>query len=279
MQRPPRPAGGGSARPARRRCRRRGDVVQSGVIPRHRPDPGAPQDGTRSLTGDEFAALVAHELRSPLNALAGWLHLLGTDPALRGGAPARALDGARRALSQQCATIDLLARVLRLRSGDGLPQRAPTDLGTVLDEALAVLGPAAAAAGRAIESRRHGGPAALAGDGPLLREALVALGTHAIRNGTPGAPVRMALHAAPGSAVLSIHVDEGEPGRTSIWYAFGHAPAGLPLELLHAVLAVQAHGGWLGPEGTGRTGEAVQIRLPNEAAPDVPPGGDAPTLP
>jgi len=223
--------------------------------------------------------LVAHELRSPLNALAGWLHLLGADPALREGAPARALDGARRALSLQCATIDLLARVLRLRSGDGLPQRTPTDLGAVLDEAVAALAPAAAAAGRAVESRRNGGPAAIPGDGPLLREALVALGTHAIRNGTPGAPVRLALHAAPGSAVLSIHVDEGEPGRTSIWHALGHAPAGLPLELLHAALAVQAHGGWLEPQGTGRTGDAVQIRFATATAPDGRPTGDAPPGP
>lgn len=254
-------------------------MVQSGVSPRHRPDPGAPQDGARSLTGDEFAALVAHELRSPLNALAGWLHLLGADPALRAGASARALDGARRALSQQCATIDLLARVLRLRAGDGLLQRAPTDLAAVLDEAVAALGPAAAAAGRAIESRQHGAPATIPGDGALLRDALVALGIHAIRNGAPGAPVCLALHAAPGSAMLSIHVDEGEPERTSIWHAFGHAPAGLPLELLHAALAVQAHGGWLGPEGTRRTGDALEIRFASAAAPGVLPTGDAPTLP
>jgi signal transduction histidine kinase len=246
------------------------DVVQSGVTPRHRHRVAAPRDGARPLSGDEFASLVAHELRNPLNALSGWLHLLGADPALRADASRRALDGARRALDQQLATIDLLARVLRLRACDGPLERAPIDLGAVLDGAVAALGPAAAAAGCRIDVRRDGGPAAIPGDAALLRDAFVALGAYAIRHGTPGTPLRLALRTGPGAAVLSMQVDEGEPGRTSIWHAFGRSGARLPLELLHAALAVEAHGGSLGPDGEGRTGETFEIRF--EPAGTVPAG-------
>ena len=31
------------------------------------------------MTRDEFASLVAHELRNPLNAASGWLHLLASE--------------------------------------------------------------------------------------------------------------------------------------------------------------------------------------------------------
>ena len=32
------------------------------------------------LTGDELASMVTHELRNPLNAMAGWLHLMSHAP-------------------------------------------------------------------------------------------------------------------------------------------------------------------------------------------------------
>jgi K+-sensing histidine kinase KdpD len=229
----------------------------------------APDAVPQPLSAEEFASLVAHELRNPLNALSGWLHLLAADPSLRGDSAQRALGGARRALDQQLATIDLLARVLRLRSDDGLGVREPIDLGALLSELVAPLRAAGRRGGHDVHLQAIAGGPVLSGDCDLLRAALEALGGYALRHGSPGAPLVMGLHgiapAVQGCApavVVRLYIDEGEAGRTSIWHAFGRRPMRLPLELLHAALVIEAHGGQLGTSGDGMTGDAIDIRFP-----------------
>jgi signal transduction histidine kinase len=218
------------------------------------------------MTSDEFASLVTHELRNPLNALSGWLHLLSADPTLRPEAAQRALAGMRRALEQQVAQIDTLGQVLKLSMpSDARPDRPPIRLDGVVADSTDALRPAAQAAGREIvvlvDDRVR--DLRVRGDRTAFGVVLQSLGRYAMRHGMPSAPLRFELSAGDGGGpLLRLSVDEGDGNGRSIWSVFG-ADGGtrLPLDLLHAALELESHGARIGPQGDGRVGDALEIRF------------------
>lgn len=223
------------------------------------------------LTRDEFASLVTHELRNPLNAMNGWLHLLSADPAPRDEGARKAIAGMRRALDQQVALIDTLGRVLRLAGGERLARLEPLELGAVLDEVADALRPAASRLGRElVVARPH--EAWIAGDRAATAAALRALGAHALRHGLRGAPLLLRLEGDPARPELQVSIDEGDDGGLSIWHAFGSGHR-LPLELLHAQMMLEAQGARVAPSGDGRVGDVLSIRFDQPSA-DADPRGD-----
>lgn len=229
------------------------------------------------MTRDEFASLVAHELSNPLNAMSGWVHVLGDDAGLRSDAAQRALGGLRRAIDLQLRQIDTLSRVLQLAGGT-LEHAEPIELGEVLEACADTLRPAADAAGRAVEVVRAGAPAWRAGDRAALLSALRALGTYGLRHGLPGAPLVLALDRDGGAPTIRIGIDEGDDGGPSIWHGFGEGNARLPLELLLATLVLEAHGARAAPSGDCRSGNALALRFGSAAA-DLSPGEASPSRP
>jgi hypothetical protein len=253
------------------------DVVQSCVTTtgwrEMNPSDTAP---ALRMTRDEFASLVTHELRNPLNAMNGWLHLLSVDPAPRAEGAQKALAGLRRALDQQVALIDTLGRVLRLAGGEHSARLEPLELGAVLDEVADALRPAAAQAGReVVVGRAH--DAWIAGDRAAATAALRALGAHALRHGLPGAPLLLLLEGSAARPELQVSIDEGDDGGLSIWHAFGSGHR-LPLELLHALMALEAQGARVAPSGDGRVGDVLSIRFDPPSTVPESPGGPTTTL-
>ena len=59
-----------------------------------------------SLERIDLRAALAHDLRTPLNAMAGWLHLLASPQPRPPEANARAIDGLRRAVERQRSLIE-----------------------------------------------------------------------------------------------------------------------------------------------------------------------------
>jgi hypothetical protein len=249
------------------------DVVQSGVASSGWRDM-TPPDPARALrmTRDEFASLVTHELRNPLNAMTGWLHLLSADASTHSESAQRALGGLRRALDQQLALIDTLGGVLRLVDGERLERVEPLELGALLDTCAQALRPAADAAGRDIRVERADRASWRPGDRAALLAALRTLGAHALRHGMPGAPLVLGLDGPADAPVLRIGIDEGNEGGLSIWNGF-RTGGRLPLDLLHAMLTAEAHGAHVGPSGEGRVGDSLLIRFDDGAAGSV---GEAP---
>jgi PAS domain S-box-containing protein len=66
---------------------------------------------------DEFLAIVSHELRSPLNALRGWSHLLATSKPLEPSLVERASKAIKRNVDHQTRLIDDLLDTSRIVSG------------------------------------------------------------------------------------------------------------------------------------------------------------------
>lgn len=249
------------------RCGVRGfgpvDVVQSGMVTdgRHEMAPNR-SDAPRGMNRDEFASLVSHELRNPLNAASGWLHLLSADTGLRSDQAQRAVAGLRRALEQQLTQIDTLAGVLRLAGGEHPAGAVAVHLGAVLAETAEVLAEAARSASRVVRvDTVQGAPDRIVGDRAMLVAALSALGGFALRHGARGAPLRLTLDGQDGVPRVVLAIDEGDDGGLSIWQGFAREGGRLPLELLHAVLALEAHGARVGPGSAGRVPDALHVRF------------------
>jgi PAS domain S-box-containing protein len=94
---------------------------------------------------DEFLAIVSHELRSPLNALRGWSHLLATTRPLDASLIERAAKAIKRNVDHQTRLIDDLLDTSRIVSGKLTIERRIVNLVEAVTGALDAARPLAAA--------------------------------------------------------------------------------------------------------------------------------------
>ena len=94
---------------------------------------------------DEFLAIVSHELRSPLNALKGWSHLMLTTKPLEASLVDRAAKAIRRNVDHQTRLIDDLLDTSRIVSGKLTIERRTVNLVEIVLSALDGVRPGAAA--------------------------------------------------------------------------------------------------------------------------------------
>jgi signal transduction histidine kinase/BarA-like signal transduction histidine kinase len=94
---------------------------------------------------DEFLAIVSHELRSPLNALRGWSHLLATTRPLDASLIDRGAKAIKRNVDQQTRLIDDLLDTSRIVSGKLTIDRRVVNLAEIVLSALEAARPMAAA--------------------------------------------------------------------------------------------------------------------------------------
>jgi PAS domain S-box-containing protein len=94
---------------------------------------------------DEFLAIVSHELRSPLNALRGWSHLLITTRPFEPALAERAAKAIKRNVDAQTRLIDDLLDTSRIVSGKLNIERRVVNLVEIVLAALDAIRPGAAA--------------------------------------------------------------------------------------------------------------------------------------
>src|SRR5919204_471666 len=94
---------------------------------------------------DEFLAIVSHELRSPLNALRGWSHLLATTRPLDASLVDRAAKAIKRNVDHQTRLIDDLLDTSRIVSGKLTIERRVVNLVDTVQVALDAARPVAQA--------------------------------------------------------------------------------------------------------------------------------------
>jgi PAS domain S-box-containing protein len=91
-----------------------------------------------SRAKDEFLAVVSHELRSPLNALKGWSHILSGTTVPAPVLVTRAAQAIRRNVDHQSRLIDDLLDTSRIISGKLVLEHRPVNLVEVVHAALDV---------------------------------------------------------------------------------------------------------------------------------------------
>jgi signal transduction histidine kinase len=223
---------------------------------------------------DEFLATLSHELRSPLNAMLGWIELLRLhikDPAQQ----AHAIDVLERNARAEVRIVSDLLDAARLVTRRLHLVREPLALDDIVQQAVDVVTDAATAKGIIVQVRATPG-VRVVGDRTRLGQVVVHLLNNAIKFSDRGAAVTISIHQEPGAAlirvsdtgigiardILPLVFDRFRQAERGLTRRYG----GLGLGLTLARRLVELHGGTVeaASEGPG-TGATFSVRLPTRA--------------
>jgi PAS domain S-box-containing protein len=238
---------------------------------------------------DEFLAIVSHELRSPLNALRGWGHVLANTRPLDAALVERATAAIKRSVEHQARLIDDLLDTARIMSGKLTLEHRPLDLVEVANAALEVVRPLAAAKHVELRAAFSQPVITVEGDSGRLQQVVINLLSNAIKFTPEDGQIETSVSLAGDRVELAVRdngigiapeflpqvFDRFTQADTSTTRRAGGLGIGLAL-VRHLV---ELHGGTVRADspGTGR-GATFTIRLPAspEAAALAPRSADAP---
>ena len=219
---------------------------------------------------DELIAMLGHELRNPLSAIANAARLVD-DARLPAPERARMREVLDRQVRHMRRLIDDLLDVSRVLAGKIPLLREPVDLAEVVERALAALRAAGRLSAHELQTDLHA--ARVDGDPVRLEQVVTNLVGNAAKYTPEGGRIGVALRAEGDQAVLrvaddGIGMDAALLARAFDLFAQGdqdlhRASGGLGLGLTLARRLVQMHGGTLTgqSEGPGR-GSVFEVRLP-----------------
>ena len=234
---------------------------------------------------DEFLATISHELRGPLQAMAGWTHVLSEDHAA--GREAARIDkglaALDRAVKSQMRLIEDLLDHSRIVAGQLHLKRRAVDMGAVAELALETVRLQAEAKSLHLELL---GPDAVAslrilGDPDRLHQIVANLLNNAVKFTPAGGRIEVRL----GRAGTRLHLAVSDTGKgirpdflPHVFERFRQADAapnrahqGLGLGLAIVYRLVELHGGTVtaASAGEGR-GATFTVSLPIPALADLP---------
>jgi PAS domain S-box-containing protein len=224
---------------------------------------------------DEFLAILSHELRTPMNAILGWVTVLrseATSPELT----AKAIDIIHRNVMAQNQLIADLLDVSRIVSGKLAVEKRPIDPLEAADAAVETVRAAAEARGVTLRANRSMGMAVM-GDPHRLHQILTNLLANAVKFTPSGGEVTVSVARSGAQAQITV-ADTGEGIDAAflphVFERFRQADAshtrryrGLGLGLAIARFLTEEHGGTIDAASPGPgEGATFTVRLPLVAA-------------
>ena len=230
---------------------------------------------TTSRAKDEFLAMLGHELRNPLNAIATALAILERVEARQEQA-VQARRVVRRQLDHLVGLLDDLLDLARVTSGKIHLTRMPLDLAQAVRRAVETVH----AAGR---GERHLltldlGTVWVDVDETRIEQVVSNLLSNAMKYTAPGGAIQVTVTAEDTEAVLRVSdTGQGIPAETlervfDLFFqgerSLDRSQGGLGIGLTLVRRLVEMHGGAVeaASEGAGR-GSTFTVRLPRRAAP------------
>jgi PAS domain S-box-containing protein len=228
---------------------------------------------TANRAKDEFLAVLSHELRSPMNAIVGWLRVLKTTGTRDAALVARAVDTLERNVWIQAQVINDLLDVSRIMSGKLELERTRVDFGSVVTGCVESMRPSAEGKQVALRLRVPSEDTDVVGDSGRLQQIVSNLLGNAIKFTEAGGSIRVEVEQTDDSVILVVE-DTGagiEPGfLPHLFERFRQADStsqrrhgGLGLGLAIVKNLVALHGGQVTAEseGIGR-GTRFTVTLP-----------------
>jgi PAS domain S-box-containing protein len=220
---------------------------------------------------DEFLAILSHELRSPLNPILGWAHLLRTK-SMSAEVTARALETIERNAKLQTQLIDDLLDVARILRGKLKLEMKTVDLAFVIEAAIETVQSAAEAKNISIHTD-FPVIGQVRGDEGRLQQVVWNLLTNAVKFTPAGGRVDIRLlqverwaHIQVTDTGMGIDVDflphifeSFRQEDTSVTRQYG----GLGLGLAIVRYLIEAHGGTITADSPGeKQGATFTVKLP-----------------
>lgn len=221
---------------------------------------------------DEFLALLAHELRSPLNAILGWVRILRKGMADEWQA-AKALEIIEESAKLQNRLIEDLFDVARISSGKLHLDARPMSLGEAVSQAVELIRPAAKAKNISLETPPNTESAFIMGDPDRIRQVITNILSNAVKFTPEGGCVRLSLKCSGSNARLVVEDNGRGINAELLSHVFdryaqadkdsARGKAGLGLGLPLARRLVERHGGEIIAESEGEGhGATFTINLP-----------------
>jgi len=229
---------------------------------------------------DEFLAIVSHELRGPLSAIAGWAHILRLGTSDEDFA--KGLEVIDQSVQVQTKLIEDLLDISRITSGRLRLEVQPLEPRSFIDAAAEAVRPAADAKGLRIRKILDLAAGPVAGDASRLQQVMVNLLSNAVKFTPEQGRIELALRKLEDEVEISVsdtgigisadflpHVfDRFRQANASIHGRYG----GLGLGLAIVKHLVELHGGSVGAQSPGEGGGATfVVRLPLMAQSVEPP--------
>jgi PAS domain S-box-containing protein len=153
---------------------------------------------------DEFLAIVSHELRSPLNALRGWSHLMATTRPLDGALVERASKAIKRNVDHQTRLIDDLLDTSRIVSGKLTIERRVVNLVDTVHAALDAARPVAQAKHMELRFAPADPATMVIGDAGRLQQLVSNLLSNAVKFTPEQGSVSVILHKSGERVQLQV---------------------------------------------------------------------------
>lgn len=221
---------------------------------------------------DEFVATVSHELRSPLNAIFGWVRLLRSGN-LNEAQREHALEVVERNTRAQAQLIDDLLDISRVVTGNLRLDMQRVDFASVVQAAVDSVRPTAATKELALTLDVDPRVRPISGDPDRLQQVVWNLLTNSLKFTPGGGRINVSLAAEGEEAVLRVtdngigiakevlpHVFERFRQGTSS-PSRAHGGLGIGLALVRHL--VELHGGTATAESAGeQCGSTFTVRIP-----------------
>jgi signal transduction histidine kinase len=221
---------------------------------------------------DEFLATLSHELRTPMNIIIGWAHLLRTGP-LDESQKQRATEAIERAARSQAQLIEDLLDVSRIVTGKFRLVLQDVEVGRVLQVAIDSLRLVAQSKQLAITLTQDAGDARVSGDPDRLQQVFWNLLSNAVKFTAAGGRVDVRMQTVGEN--VSITVTDTGIGIQPEFLPFvferfrqadststrQHSGMGLGLAIVRHV--IELHGGSVGADSAGEDcGATFTVTLP-----------------
>lgn len=163
---------------------------------------------------DRFIAVLSHDLRSPLNAILGWVQMLRRE-VLDSTARNRAFETIERNALAQARLIDELLDISRMAADQFHLELGPVDLAVLAGALVEGSLPAAQKAGVTLRFEGPSDPARIMGDARRIEQIATNLVANALKFTHSGGEVVVAVTTNDGVAELSVR-DTGRGIRASL---------------------------------------------------------------